>query len=109
MPAQLLRNALYSPAPGAPCDLPPPLLEPFAASGLVHCRKSWRVKRRPRKVLSHGRPTVLLASLTLSLSRVDRNRLRLPNTRYPARLLRTYTLLSSAYRTNRCPRRSNSR
>src|SRR5918999_3753943 len=29
IPAQLPSNALYLPAPGTPCDLPHPLLEPF--------------------------------------------------------------------------------
>ena len=69
-------------------------LSPLTASGLSHRRKARRVKRKPSKVLSHGRPTALLASLPLSLSRVARKRLRLPHTRDPARLLRTYTLLS---------------
>ena len=56
-------------------------LSRLTASGLIHRRRSRRVKRKPRKGLSHGLPTALLASLTLSLSRVDRNRLRLPTTR----------------------------
>jgi hypothetical protein len=56
-------------------------LRRVTASGRRPRRTSRRVKRQPRTVRSPGLPPALLAALTWSLSRVDRNRLRLPHPR----------------------------
>ena len=52
------------------------------------------VKLNPKNLRSHGSPTALLCSLTLSLSFVVVNRVKLFITRSPARRLPTYMLLS---------------
>ncbi len=65
------------------------------------------VKVKLRKVLLSALTTWLLSRLTCTLSFFSRNRVILYITRSPDRFDFTRTMMSSAYRQNRCPRFSS--